>query len=438
MNGAPPSGGVSSNTCKKKWSAYTSATMSGFDWKKYHAYRVFDEFIQHFLIDRKSYVTTHRQVLDLPMAIEEIRTRFVADFDDSEASFEDKVAIQFLNTSENTKLVFTNIEYLWAMPVGKILPPTKAKYAKRWFPEHVLPRNLDNYFFIHPHTIANPGPWYPRNKYWELVAIFRIVKIVTEEEALKTVEGIKKRIEQLCYDAIYSGVPEGGSFPVKHVCGAHSIFLHLADPEKYESIISIENKKQILGVFSPILEGEEIPECNEAKLKRIRAKLYSTTAPVDLDDWKYRWFFYTDEIQPAWIDKKTKKSQRAGYVRYQISEEENAVDLEGGKTKYSGYRLQRSRTLVAAVKKRDKFTCLSCQFNLGTEIVHVHHLDPLSERKKPAETSAADLITLCPTCHYLAHYFLRKSPMNKQKNVLLESLGTVRCWPKNVRMRAAD
>jgi hypothetical protein len=399
--------------------------MSEFNWKSYHAYRVFDEFIQRFVIDRKSYVTDHEQTLDFPAAIAEIRERFVADFDDSEASFEDKLAFQFLNTTENTKLVFTNIEYLWAMPMGNVSPRKKASYAARWFPIAKPPKGGDEQFFVHPHTIANPGMWYLTNKYWEIIAILRIFKIVTEDSGLRTVELVKDRIEQLCYDAIYEGVPKGGDFPVIHVCGAHPALLHLCDPEKYESIVSDKHKRQILGVFFPVIADDSVPECDEAKLKLIRSKLYATTAPVDLDDWKYRWFFYTGDIKPSWIDKKTKKAQRAGYVRFQISEEENAVDLEGGKKEYTGYRLQRSSALVAAVKKRDDFSCVACKFHFEKQIIHVHHLDPLSERKEPAETSEDDLITLCPTCHYLAHYFLRKSSRNKNREVLLESLKSV-------------
>ena len=209
--------------------------MSKFNWKKYHAYRVFDEFIQRFVIDRKSYVTDHEQTLDFSAAIAEIGERFVADFDDSEASFEDKLEVQFLNTTENTKLVFTSIEYLWAMPMGNISPRKKASYAARWFPIGKPPKGGDERFFVHPHTIANPGMWYLTDKYWEIIAILRIFKIVTEDSGLRTVEQVKGRIEQLCYDAIYEGVPKGGDFPVNHVCGAHPALLHLCDPEKYES-----------------------------------------------------------------------------------------------------------------------------------------------------------------------------------------------------------
>ena len=54
-----------------------------FDWKQFHAYRVFDEFLERFILQRKSYVTRHDQPLNLAAAFEDIRIRFVADFNDS-------------------------------------------------------------------------------------------------------------------------------------------------------------------------------------------------------------------------------------------------------------------------------------------------------------------------------------------------------------------
>ena len=85
---------------------------TSFDWQRFHAYGVFDEFLERFVLQRKSYVTRHSEPLDLAAAFEDIRLRFVAAFDDSEARFEEKVAHQFEGASEQTKIAFANVEYL--------------------------------------------------------------------------------------------------------------------------------------------------------------------------------------------------------------------------------------------------------------------------------------------------------------------------------------
>ena len=144
---------------------------------------------------------------------------------------------------------------------------------------------------------------------------------------------------------------------------------------------------------------------------------------MDADaDWKRRWFFYTQDVKPLWIGKKTKTAQKEASVLAELSEEESAVDLEGEKDDYSGQRLRRSAKLVAKAKKRDNHTCRACGFYYFGKIVHVHHLDPLAERKQPKKTKLEDLLTLCPNCHYIAHHLLRRSSRYKKKEILLKSL----------------
>src|SRR5690349_17817615 len=99
------------------------------NWQRFHAYRVFDEFLERFVLQQKSYVTQHPDPLDLVAAFEDIRQRFVDTLDKSESSFEDKLAIQFRGASEQTKIVFANVEYLWAMPVRNLTPETKSSYG---------------------------------------------------------------------------------------------------------------------------------------------------------------------------------------------------------------------------------------------------------------------------------------------------------------------
>ena len=107
--------------------------MEHFDWRKFRAYRVFDEFLEQFVINRRSYVTNHSQRLDLDRALADIEDRFVEGYDDSKEDFEEKVAQQFAGASLEAKIVFANVEYLWAMPVENISPARKLSYVKRWF-----------------------------------------------------------------------------------------------------------------------------------------------------------------------------------------------------------------------------------------------------------------------------------------------------------------
>ena len=391
-----------------------------FDWKRFHAYRVFDEFLERFVIQRKSYVTRHEDQLDLVAAFEEIRIRFIDTAYESDTDFGQKVARQFKDAAQEAKIVFANVEYLWAMPMENITAKKKRSYALRWFsnPDQVV--SGDRYFFDYPHIIADPGPWYLTNKYWEIVAALHVLSIAASHTDSATVSGLKKQIAAICHNALYNGISPGDNFAVPHFCGIYPALLHLADPERYEPIISDSHRRRIIAVFGHVVEK---PSSDlEEHLKQIRATLYESHGLAEDSYIKYRWFFYSKEIAALWIDKKSPKQQLVSSAILDVRAEEDAVDLEGSKVEVKGYRIRRSAKLVQKAKERDGYACIACEFHFENQIVHVHHLDPLSEYKRPKDTKLTDLVTLCPTCHYLAHYWLRKDPKYKGLDQLLAKL----------------
>lgn len=210
---------------------------SNFDWYRFHAYRVFDEFVERFILNRKSYVTLHEKALDFKAAFDEIHSAFSEGYDDSKETFDNKVKRQFVGASENSKIVFANVEYLWAMPVQNIRPSTKLSYASRWFDENSEINTGERFFFEFPHTIANAGIWYLQNKYWELIALLRVLSTVASSSAVIDLSSAKQHVAEICYSAIYAGGASHGRFAVTNVCGVHSALMHLSDPEKFESII---------------------------------------------------------------------------------------------------------------------------------------------------------------------------------------------------------
>ena len=65
----------------------------------------------------------------------------------------------------------------------------------------------------------------------------------------------------------------------------------------------------------------------------------------------------------------------------------------------------RNKVNVLDCKKRDNYTCQACSFFCEGKIVEAHHLEPLSMSKRK-NVQVEDLITLCPTCHRLAHFLI--------------------------------
>ena len=111
------------------------------------------------------------------------------------------------------------------------------------------------------------------------------------------------------------------------------------------------------------------------------------------------------------------------YLGILVSTNEEEVSAEEGKGGTVTIKTKsRSAKLVDEVKKRDKYSCRACGFYYNNKIVHVHHLDPLSEAASPKTTKTSDLITLCPNCHFIAHYLLHIDDNNKNEKNLLNKL----------------
>ena len=105
------------------------------------------------------------------------------------------------------------------------------------------------------------------------------------------------------------------------------------------------------------------------------------------------------------------------------NEERTAIEGETVERKVLSYK--RNQAIVRARKVQDKYTCQACGFWHDDRIVECHHLKPISMSKE-AEVKISELITLCPTCHKLAHHLLRKDYQpNTAKTVLLKNLKSI-------------
>ncbi len=97
-------------------------------------------------------------------------------------------------------------------------------------------------------------------------------------------------------------------------------------------------------------------------------------------------------------------------INYKFYEIDSESALEGYKKDRQILASQRNRSLSDLRKKSDNYTCQACDFQLqvkGKFIIECHHKNPLSISGK-VETSLDDLVSLCPTCHRIAH--IRKPP----------------------------
>jgi hypothetical protein len=125
----------------------------------------------------------------------------------------------------------------------------------------------------------------------------------------------------------------------------------------------------------------------------------------DSHSWAHLW------LRAGWERREYSISKQwVEFGRTQHYELDDPKAMEG--YEYDARVLLRSRNfaLACARKQKDGYTCQACSFHLrvgDSYVIEVHHTDPLAARAE-RETTIHDLVSLCPTCHRIAH--LRTRP----------------------------
>lgn len=89
----------------------------------------------------------------------------------------------------------------------------------------------------------------------------------------------------------------------------------------------------------------------------------------------------------------------------------SAGEIEGALSKQTYNHYERSRKNRAICLLHHGFSCAACGEEmsskygiLGSEIIHVHHILPVSQMEKPKRIDPInDLVPLCPNCHNVVH-----------------------------------
>lgn len=89
----------------------------------------------------------------------------------------------------------------------------------------------------------------------------------------------------------------------------------------------------------------------------------------------------------------------------------------------------RNRKLATAVKKRDGYKCVVCDFSLSlrygqahrTTALDCHHLKPLADRHEhtPLHSTLEDVVTVCSNCHRLLHSDRKALSLDEARNLLV-------------------
>lgn len=290
-------------------------------------YTLFDKLIEDFLIKKKSILSDTENVLSLE-AVEDCLKRYNDNFDNSSASFDDKVVQQFDGAKLEHKIVFAHAEWLWAYAVNDISINRKHFYVKRLLGS-IEEKAISEVF---PLGFGNAGQWHTNNKYWEILfnikCFYSILKGIDDGVLQPNLSSIKKWFESACLYVKYGTItlPEfESSFESLNNNGQlaqTNIILHVCYPERYERIASNNHKKRIAWTFNSL-----IPDDKKEKDTNIDDKIYLIRKQLEeiLDEIGDSIDFYDNRFQKIWNYSLTDE----GYDEIQGLQYKKAIILYG-------------------------------------------------------------------------------------------------------------
>lgn len=189
----------------------------------------------------------------------------------------------------------------------------------------------------------------------------------------------------------------------------------------------LSRQSEILGLLDAIREeaSELVFAVNDLALEDVVPSVVWDTLEIRL---KYR--FQTEDSQNLTL--RNALFGAFSILLVLITEDEADLEVgiqegyeEGDVTRILKNHYERSRVNRALCLKWHGFSCKACGLNmesiygpLGSGVIHVHHLEPVSSLGAPTRVNPKkDLVPLCPNCHVIIH---RKNPPLRLEELILE------------------
>jgi predicted HNH restriction endonuclease len=157
-------------------------------------------------------------------------------------------------------------------------------------------------------------------------------------------------------------------------------------------------------------EVEKIIGCALPHSARTHQAWWANSRTNDTHVWAHEW------LDAGWEKHELDLSrENVSFRRQQVFELDSRPAIEGYVIDRKILQKSRNRSLAERRRVIDNYTCKACDFLLkvgSRYVIDVHHIDPLSASEEK-ETTLEDLVTLCPTCHRIAH--MRSTPYTVQE-----------------------
>ncbi|MDD2230736.1 MAG: AAA family ATPase [Candidatus Cloacimonetes bacterium] len=278
-------------------------------------YRLFNEFVQTFLVEGKDFLSGSGKTVLTPEALDECIDRFIVNaIEGSDLSFDEKLNIQFADASQEAKILFAHVTWLYVHPHKGMTASGKNDAVRKSMinmPEYTIRDGI----FLNKGGIANGGTAYNIQKPTNLEFIIFLIKWIKNSQAGKDKSSIKKGIITVCLYWLYGREEvlekEFGSGKAQKMMkdsrlfrndsdelprlGICNFLLNLCDPDYYEKIVSCNEKKLIAENLFKAEYGSEEGLNYDDKIYLIKRHLMPQYPNIDPE-----YFLRDDAIQALW------------------------------------------------------------------------------------------------------------------------------------------
>jgi|GEM_PF-5863753 len=228
-------------------------------------YKLFNEFVQTFLVESKDYLSGSGKTVLTPENLDECINRFVGNYiDGSDQSFATKLSDQFRTASEGAKILFAHVSWLYVLGTNAMTAQGKINAVNMSLlnmPDYTIKTNI----ILGKQGIAHPGTAYGTSKYPNMWFILYLFKWIKGSQSGRDSRSAIKGIIGSCLYGIYGeenyltqpfGLDKTRQIvtefsEMKNKSGSHprlgifNLLLNFCDPDYYEAIVSFEEKRLI-------------------------------------------------------------------------------------------------------------------------------------------------------------------------------------------------
>lgn len=228
-------------------------------------YRLFNEFINTFLIEKRDFLSGNNEIVLTQEALAEVIRIFIENqIEGTDMNFAEKLKTQFKGASENSKIVFAHASWLYVLGSNSMTTAGKINAVKMSLfdiPKYSLRESI----FLNKEGISDPGTAYNTSKPLSLRFLINLFNWLLMSGSNNTHQDIVNRFEAIClygnyrrdsYLMDFFDTKTSDDIKAKFALEAKkngapakiiilNYLLNLCQPDKYERMASFRDKEAI-------------------------------------------------------------------------------------------------------------------------------------------------------------------------------------------------